>query len=133
MLISAIMPTRNRPQFAARAIECFQAQTYIDRELLIVVEPGYAPNVPMDDCIRVIEAPAGISLGSKRNFCNENAGPLIAHWDDDDWSEPGRLAQQIERLTESGRAMTGYRFMTFTDGVKWWLYQGDPNYVWTRR
>jgi hypothetical protein len=54
---------------------------------------------------------------------------VICHWDDDDWSEPQRLADQVTRLVSSHVAVTGYHSMRFTDGVKWWQYSGTPNYA----
>ena len=84
--------------------------------------------VPDDDeRIRLIHLAEGsITIGAKRNFgCERAAGEYIAHWDDDDYSAPGRLADQIERLKESGKSVTGYQFMPFTDGAQWWLYRGQ--------
>lgn len=130
MTVTCVCPTTAaRRLWLPRAIKCFQAQTYQDRELLIVTDPGYSPEVPPDPRIRVIEAPPRIRLGEKRNFCSENAGSIIAHWDDDDWSAPERLELQMERLQKSGKAVTGYRFMKFTDGVRWWRYEGDSTYA----
>ena len=36
MLISAIMPTRSRPPLSQVALDCFLAQTYEPRELVII-------------------------------------------------------------------------------------------------
>jgi len=39
------------------------------------------------------------SLGLKRNLaCEEAGGPIIAHWDDDDWYASHRLSYQVEVL-----------------------------------
>jgi glycosyltransferase involved in cell wall biosynthesis len=70
-----------------------------------------------------------LNIGAKRNIGCESAyfGPLtersldnlcgddhlIAIWDDDDYSAPGRLAQQVDVLQTSGKAVTGYREMKF--------------------
>lgn len=67
-----------------------------------------------------------MTVGEKRNVgCEQARGEVIAIWDDDDWSGPNRLTDQVRRLEESGLALTGYRTMRFTDGAKWWLYRGD--------
>lgn len=127
-MVTCVCPTsERRREFLPQAIEYFQSQTYASREMLIVVDPGYAPALLADSRIRVIEAPAAITLGAKRNFACENAGELIAHWDDDDFSAPGRLADQVARLIQSDKAVTGYARMRFTDGRNWWRY-ADPNY-----
>lgn len=61
------------------------------------------------------------TLGEKRNLaCQAAAGEFIAHFDDDDWSAPGRITDQINRLRETGKAVTGYRILKFTDGRRWW-------------
>ena len=67
-------------------------------------------------------------VGQKRNFaCSRARGEVIAHWDDDDWSEPGRLADQIERL--DGHQVSGYSAMRFTDGSEWFDYFGPISYA----
>ena len=56
-------------------------------------------------------------------------GEIIAHWDDDDYSAPERLAVQVRSLLESGKAVTGFHSMRFTDGNRWWKYEGTRNYA----
>ncbi len=56
-------------------------------------------------------------------------GEIIAHWDDDDYSAPGRLTDQVERLIDSGLSVTAYRSMKFTDGHDFRLYLGTPLYA----
>lgn len=86
--------------------------------------------VPDDSRIRLLHLEGSPEIGAKRNFgCLRAAGVIVVHWDDDDWSEPGRLCDQIGRLTETGRAVTGYHSMRFTDGASWWQYEGAPNYA----
>lgn len=80
--------------------------------------------VPEDENIRLIHIESGRNIGEKRNFgCFQSAGLVIAHFDDDDWSEAGRLMDQVSRLSESGKAVTGYSSMRFTDGKRWWEYR----------
>jgi hypothetical protein len=73
----------------------------------------------------------GRTIGEKRNFGSGLAhdGDLIASWDDDDWSDVGRLGDQVARLQKSGKAVTGYHSMLFTDGVGWWRYRGSADYA----
>ena len=86
--------------------------------------------VPQDDRIRLVHFDGQLEIGDKRNRGAELArGDVIAHWDDDDFSAHGRLADQLQRLRESGKAVTGYRSMRFTDGDRWWLYVGSPDYI----
>ncbi len=68
------------------------------------------------------------SVGQMRNTgCEAARGDVIAHFDDDDFSHPERLADQIPRL--NGAQVTGYHTMRFTDGVKWWLYHSSANFA----
>lgn len=80
--------------------------------------------LPNDSRIRAIHVEGQPPIGAKRNLGAENArGSVICHWDDDDWSGPERISDQVRRLHESGLPVTGYRSMRFTDGTKSWLYR----------
>lgn len=82
--------------------------------------------VPEASNIRVLYAPGVV--GAKRNVGSDAAaGEFIAVWDDDDSSGPGRLTDQVGCLLESGKSVTGYYSMKFTDGTSWWQYTGWPN------
>ena len=59
--------------------------------------------------------------------CEAASGDVIAHFDDDDFSAPQRLADQLRRL--DGAQVTGYHTMRFTDGIKWWVYRGSFSYA----
>lgn len=126
MLISAIMPTRARPDFAARAVELWQAQTHPYRELVILDDtdaPSFA-EPPAIDGVYYERIPR-LSLGPKRNvMCSRAQGEVIAFWDDDDWYAPGRLADQAKRLIESGKPLTAYCGVVFVneDQRKAWKY-----------
>ncbi len=86
--------------------------------------------VPDDPRIKLIHLEGSIQIGDKRNYgCERAAGKTIAHFDDDDFSAPERLADQLLRLDESGKSVTGYHSMRFTDGARWWKYGGTVNYA----
>jgi glycosyltransferase involved in cell wall biosynthesis len=120
-----------------QAIRCFRSQTYPSKELLIISEAGAGAEsarvaaAAAGPDIRLIEIEAGRKIGEKRNFgCSRAAGEIIAHWDDDDFSAPERLADQIERLMESGKAVTGYSSIHFGNAQgEWWLYTGSRGTV----
>jgi hypothetical protein len=68
------------------------------------------------------------TVGEKRNrLCAIAKGEFIAHFDDDDFSAPGRITDQLDRLTASGLAVTGYNMMAFTDGKRWWKNIDAPS------
>ena len=127
-LVTCLCLTRNRREWLPKAIACFRSQMYDSRELLIVADGEDVTDlVPVDPNIRLIRSAPGMSIGGKRNWgCERAKGELIAHFDDDDYSAPGRLTDQVERLQKSGRAVTGYHTMRFTDGARWWVYEGKP-------
>ena len=121
-----------RKEFLKKAVTCFESQTYLDRELLIVADSfsdlseekltewGYGVWCPTERA----------NIGEKRNFgCEIAQTPYIAIWDDDDYSALSRLWQQITALEESGKAVTGYSSMKFTDGAAWWEFSCAPGFV----
>lgn len=136
MKVSGILPTRGRSEWAQQAVECFLAQDYPDKELVIaddLDDPSFpAPAVFQDSPIRYFQMGQRLPIPLKRNYLVGLArGEYVAHFDSDDWSDPGRLSDQIERLEDSGKAVTGYREMLFFDEArqKLGVYRGDSNYV----
>jgi len=129
--VTALCITRNRRQWLPKAIQCFLAQTYSPLELLIVADGEDVRDlVPNDPRVRLLHLADHTGIGDKRNFgCDSAAGEVIAHWDDDDFSAPNRLSDQLARLKASGKAVTGYNAMRFTDGPNWWQYQGAADYA----
>lgn len=139
------MPTRGRPEFAKRAVDQFAAQTYADLELIILDDTD-VPSFPQyrDYCggVRVALWCTGkpvsywrvdgrLSVGAKRNIaCSRARGEIICHWDDDDISAPGRIADQVARLLETGKQVTGYSDMEFVepDGTRW-MYTAPESMV----
>lgn len=129
-LVSAIMPTRGRPEFAITAVEQWAMQTYRNRELVIVDDadaPSFPREVPLGEGISYHRLPTRLTVGAKRNVaCSRSRGEIICHWDDDDWSAPERIADQVTRLLETGAQVTGYRDMLFHDQQtgREWRYLG---------
>ncbi len=138
MKITCVCPTQqSRRNFVDMMIRCFISQTYVDKELIILDE-GYVPH-PMlvsgtPDSIRYsFKEDKGITLstGQKRNTVNAMAtGDIIAHFDDDDWSHPERLAEQLAFMEKTGKACVGYHdllYLRCSDGTLWkYMYQGKP-------
>lgn len=127
--VSCICPTMpSRRAWLPIAIESFLSQTHADKEL-IVIGTGVQDLIPRHDSrIRFRECIGG--MNAKRNMAIDVArGSILAHWDDDDWSAPMRLAEEVDRLERTGKAVAGYYTMRFTDGNRWWLYRGIPSYA----
>ncbi len=86
--------------------------------------------MPDDEHIRLLVLEGAPGIGDKRNLgCNHARGEVIAHWDDDDYSAHTRLADQLARLDSSGKPVTGYHAMRFTDGTRWWKFEGKKSYA----
>ena len=131
-LVSAIMPTRGRPLFAHEAVVLFQSQTWPNKEL-VIIDDEEAPSFPRcitGDGIRYERLWGTLTVGAKRNIaCSRAQGEIIIHWDDDDFSAPERMSDQVNRLLSSDVELTGYNEMLFTDGARWWFYGPKKDYV----
>jgi glycosyltransferase involved in cell wall biosynthesis len=104
-LVTCVMPTAGRREFAARAISYFQRQNYVRLH-------------------------TRSTLGSKRNMAASLArGEIIAHWDDDDWIAEWRLAYQVQALLrQADDAVCGLnRLLHLQHGARSaWLYTYPP-------
>lgn len=132
-LVSCICLTRNRREWLPKAIDCFEQQTYSQRELVIVWDgEPVADLVPSADNIRLVEyQQKDYKIGQKRNFANGHAsGEIIAHWDDDDWSAPTRIEDQVKRLVESDKSVFGYHIVEFEGATEGrWAYRGSTSFA----
>lgn len=136
MLVSAIMPTRGRREYAALAVQNFLSQTWPDKELIILDDadrPSFeispeqiGPN------IRYMVADKKYNIAEKRNIlCNAAAGDIIVHFDSDDWSAPTRVERQIEMMEREKGDVCGFRRMYFwqVDKKQAWIYSGAADYA----
>jgi glycosyltransferase involved in cell wall biosynthesis len=112
LLVSCIMPTADRPAFAVQAVRYFLAQSYPDREL-VIVERGSSPlreMLPCDGTVRHVVISGNPTIGAMRNVaCQLARGDVIAHWDDDDWHGTDRLARQVAPLRSGDADITALR------------------------
>lgn len=130
MKVTCLCLTRNRREWLPEAIACYEAQTYQDIELLIVAdeESDVEGLIPPYSRIRVIVT-GHLSIGEKRNIgCANATGEIIAHFDDDDHSTRDRVAGQVQRLIDTGKSVTAFHSMKFSDGTNWFQYHGDPSF-----
>ena len=113
MKVTVICPTYNRRPYIPSMIACFLSQTFTDSELIIVDDgtDSIADLIPDNPRIRYIrlESAQRLSTGVKRNIAIEQArGEFIVHFDDDDWSAPGRIAHQISELERTNKQVLTY-------------------------
>jgi glycosyltransferase involved in cell wall biosynthesis len=110
-LISCLCVTKQRPEFLEKAIHCFLAQTYGNKELVIVHPEWDRATI---DCVDRFGAPElkpypverqGLTLGEIRNISIDRAcGEYACIWDDDDWHSPDRLTAMHAALVSSRKA-----------------------------
>ncbi len=123
--VCAILLTRDRPEYARRAVECFRRQTY-ERKYIRVLDTSeqFNPNLagwhfesPVHGGDKdYIHAPhlRDLTIGALRNMIiGEHSPEIIVHLDDDDYSHPARIAEQVALLQASGADCVGYSEMLF--------------------
>jgi glycosyltransferase involved in cell wall biosynthesis len=101
ILISAVIPTRNRPNLVLRAVQSALEQTYPRVEVVVVVDgPDHATvqalQALQDTRVRVIALPENVGGSEARNTgLREARGEWIALLDDDDEWLPQKLERQM--------------------------------------
>jgi len=112
-LISCICVTHGKPALLNKAINCFTAQTYPNKELVLLYEEEdietaeYIRGLEKSTQIKVIcvDRKEKCRLGELRNIAIRAAdGEFICQWDDDDWYHSGRLAYNYKAAVGSGYA-----------------------------
>jgi glycosyltransferase involved in cell wall biosynthesis/GT2 family glycosyltransferase len=128
-LVSCIMPTKGRPDWARQAIHYFQTQDYPNLELIIVdASPGnLVAQIPDDPRIRRHRVPARSSIGAMRNIaCDLARGDVIIHWDDDDWYAPTRVSAQVPPILDGTADITGLHDTRFFEVDSWRFWRCSP-------
>lgn len=116
-LIICLCLTRDRPDFLARALRCFNAQTYSPKAFAVIDSTGMV----------------GVTTGGLRNQAIEQAlngwpnAEYIAHWDFDDWYHPHRLEAQYNLIQFSGKLVAGFYEQPMYDTRKdeTWIYSHE--------
>lgn len=127
-LVCAIMLTRDRPAMAKRAMESFLAQTY-EPKYLCVFDTGEGLTFATPRIVHLRAPGYSRSIGTLRNITASSArglgSDIVIHWDDDDWSHPNRIAEQVSLLQTSRADAVGYSDLLFwrtIDIGEAWLY-----------
>jgi glycosyltransferase involved in cell wall biosynthesis len=138
-LVSAMMPTRERPLWALDALGYFLQQTYPMKELIVLDDadaPSFPDGIPIGytllEAVHYERLPERLRIAEKRNRAAAMAhGDVIMHFDSDDWSAPGRMMDEIQRLETTGLAVTGYSAMHFyhEERGQWLYYTGPSSYA----
>jgi glycosyltransferase involved in cell wall biosynthesis len=147
-LVTAICLTKDRPKMLKRAVESFRSQTYRNKWLLVLDGSGptfrewrnnetYACTAG-ESSIGMLSTRLGFarcractagesSIGMLRNLANEMclSSDIIVHWDDDDWSHPNRITEQVIALQHSGQDILAYDEILFWNAElgQAWIYK----------
>jgi glycosyltransferase involved in cell wall biosynthesis len=100
--VSVITPTYRRPGALLELCKLFNAQTWPEKELIILddsPEPHPSLRSLRDPNIRYVHMEERATIGEKRHRLVAMArGDVIAHFDDDDYYAPGYLSKMVTGL-----------------------------------
>jgi glycosyltransferase involved in cell wall biosynthesis len=103
-LVTAIIPTRNRPELVVRAVRSALCQTYFNLEVVVVVDGPDPATVAaleaLDDSrLRVVALSENVGGSEARNVGGREAmGEWIALLDDDDEWLPEKTQRQVKSI-----------------------------------
>jgi glycosyltransferase involved in cell wall biosynthesis len=106
-LVSAVMVTRGNVEMVRSSLASFRAQTWPNKELVVVCA---AVTAPLRELLnrsneKLIEVPGSLTLGNLRNIAVSMAsGDYICTWDDDDLYDPSRVAVSMQVIIQAGVA-----------------------------
>lgn len=107
--VSCCLCTYDRYDLFKKSVDCYCAQTYPNKELIIVTEgPRSFKNkvsalleIKGRDDIFPVFLDGDRTLGEVRNISlKKSTGDLYCQWDDDDFNHPKRLAIQIKKMLD---------------------------------
>lgn len=108
--VSLCTPTFNRRPFIPFMIKCFEIQTYPkDKIEWIIIDDGtdkiedLVKHIPQ---VRYQKYDTKMTLGKKRNICNDLCkGDIILYMDDDDYYPPERISHAVDTLYKNPKAL----------------------------
>lgn len=125
-LVSCIMPVYGaRSGLVAAALASYLNQSYVYRQLVVVDD---TPEPLRDLFVGVaglgeseliyVHSPQRLTVGAKRNLAvNLSDGEIIIHFDSDDLSASGRVAEQVRTLVTCGKPIIGYHTVPLYDTI----------------
>jgi glycosyltransferase involved in cell wall biosynthesis len=112
ILVSAVIPTRNRPELVTRAVRSVLSQTIRELECIVVIDGSDAATVHAlsdirDSRLRMMAPAESVGGCEARNLGARAArGEWVALLDDDDEWLPCRLEKQLAAAAESTEPVT---------------------------
>lgn len=110
-LVTVITPTTpDRKEFTDRAISQFLAQTYTNKEMILISTDAW--RIMSDGGIELISNVTPTSIGAKRNFGNDFAnGSILLSMDSDDIYLPDYMLYAVNTMKECNNGILGaHRF-----------------------
>jgi glycosyltransferase involved in cell wall biosynthesis len=130
--VSGVLPVGCGDRFFLVAAQSFLASTY-DGELELILLDNSATSIealiPDDPRVRYY-ACQRMPVGALRNLGTSYAtGTIIVNLDEDDWSHPERVGEQVGRLLGTGKAVTGMHSIYYyeTGNGTTYKYWYEPN------
>jgi glycosyltransferase involved in cell wall biosynthesis len=117
MLISVIIPTRNRPDFLPLAVASVLTQSYKNLELIIVNDGATAVPLFPDVRVRIIDSGQCGAVPARNLGVTSAQGEAIAWLDDDDvWTDTHFLKHCADNLLRGGDFIFADGMLVFPDG-----------------
>ena len=124
MRISVTTPTYGRPDRHALLYRCYAAQTWEDKELIVLDDsPEPSPFFTQldDESVRYVHSDSRENVGQKRNrLASLATGELIAHFDDDDYYAPRYLERMAGWIGDAGLVRL----------AGWFIYSQPQSRLW---
>src|SRR5687767_2520582 len=133
-LVSCLCISQNRPEHLTKAISCFIAQTYLEKELIIVsryYDPEYDKIISQyaDRSVKYygLQTATELTMGELRNFAIEKSeGEFFCIWDDDDWYHNKRIEIQLQGIFEGRKNGSILPYCLLFDCVNKVAYLSSP-------
>ena len=125
-LVSCLCVSSNRPEFLKNTIKYFEAQTYPNKELIIVSNHFSQEYKEIVDSINssdikyyFLSNDRKVTLGELRNYSIKmSGGEYFCIWDDDDWYHRNRLKIQLQEAVRNNKPATIMPYFILFNKVK---------------
>lgn len=138
--VSCILPTGYGHDLVKLAIASFMNQVYFGPLELVIVDNNDVPLLDENDELPenfVYVRSKRMGVGALRNLGTQHAtGEVCITWDEDDWSHPERVMNQVDRFIDTGKAVTGFHNLLYYDMAtgathKYFYSPGRPHEPYT--
>ena len=116
--VSGILPVGYGDKYFRVAANAFLASTYAGELELVILDnnevsiEGLIPDDPRVKYFKCNRMP----VGALRNLGTQlSTGTICMTVDEDDWSHPERIGEQVARIVETGKTVTGFHSLLYYD------------------